>query len=311
MAAAVLHDLALVYARRGEIPRALEAFADTAGRLEQLASPGRTLVNLERDRAECLLLAGLTEEAAESSARAEALAAGYGSAVTEAEAALLLAAALLRTGATGEALEAAERARTAFQRAGRPGWTAYAQYVALRVRTADTSTPVSTGDRKQAHRVARRLTETGWTAEADQALVVLALLELRAGELRHTRRLLDHVPAARRRGAVADRVQAWYAEAELRAMSGDRAGARRAVRAGMRIVARRRRTRSERPSCRRRPRRTARTSPPSAPRSHWPPAVRPTSSPGPTTGGPGRWPAPRPGPTPTPPGLVRSVTSAP
>ena len=134
MAAAVLHDLALVYARRGEIPRALEAFADAAGRLEQLASPGRTLVNLERDRAECLLLAGLSEEAAESSARAEALAASYGSAVTEAEAALLLAAALLRTGATGEALAAAERARTAFQRAGRPGWTAYAQYVALRVR---------------------------------------------------------------------------------------------------------------------------------------------------------------------------------
>ena len=54
MAAAVLHDLALVYARRGEIPRALAAFADAAGRLEQLASPGRTLVNLERDRAECL-----------------------------------------------------------------------------------------------------------------------------------------------------------------------------------------------------------------------------------------------------------------
>ena len=236
LAAAVLHDLALVYARRGEIPRALEAFADAAGRLEQLASPGRTLVNLERDRAECLLLAGLAEEAAESSARAEALAASYGSAVTEAEAALLLAAALLRTGATGEALAAAERARTAFQRAGRPGWTAYAQYVALRVRTADTSTPVDAGDRRQAHRVARRLTETGWTAEADQALVVLALLELRAGELRRARRLLDHVPAARRRGAVADRVQAWYAEAELRAMAGDRAGARRAVRAGMRIV---------------------------------------------------------------------------
>ena len=65
---------------------------------------------------------------------------------------------------------------------------------------------------------------------------MLALLELRAGEVRRARRLLDHVPAARRRGAVADRVQAWYAEAELRAMAGDRAGARRAVRAGMRIV---------------------------------------------------------------------------
>ena len=236
MAAAVLHDLALVYARRGEIPRALEAFADAAGRLEQLASPGRTLVNLERDRAECLLLAGLSEEAAESSARAEALAASYGSAVTEAEAALLLAAALLRTGVTRDALAAAERARAAFRRAGRPGWTAYADYVALRVRSADTATPVDADDRRQARRVARRLTETGWTTEADQALVVLALLELRAGEVRRARRLLDHVPAARRRGAVADRVQAWYAEAELRAMAGDRAGARRAVRAGMRIV---------------------------------------------------------------------------
>ena len=187
MAAAVLHDLALVYARRGEIPRALEAFADAAGRLEQLASPGRTLVNLERDRAECLLLAGLSEEAAESSARAEALAASYGSAVTEAEAALLLAAALLRTGVTRDALAAAERARTAFRRAGRPGWTAYADYVALRVRSADTATPVDADDRRQARRVARRLTETGWTTEADQALVVLALLELRAGEVRRAR----------------------------------------------------------------------------------------------------------------------------
>ncbi len=236
MAAAVLHDLALVYARRGEIPRALEAFADAAARLEQLASPGRTLVNLERDRAECLLLAGLAEEAAESSARAETLAASYGSAVTEAEAALLLAAALLRTGATGDALAAAERARAAFRRAGRPGWTAYAQYVALRVRSADTATPVDEQDRRQARRVGRRLIETGWTTEADQALVVLALLELRAGEVARARRLLDQVPAARRRGAVADRVQAWYAEAQVRALAGDRAGARRAVRAGMRIV---------------------------------------------------------------------------
>jgi tetratricopeptide (TPR) repeat protein len=236
MAAAVLHDLALVYARRGEIPRALEAFADAAGRLDQLASPGRTLVNLERDRAECLLLAGLSEEAAESAARAEALAASYGSAVAEADAALLLAAALLRTEATGEALAAAERARTAFQRARRPGWTAYAQYVALRVRSADTTTPVDPEDRKRARVVVRRLTETGWTTEADQALVMLALLELRAGELRRARRLLDRVPSARRRGPVADRVQAWYAEAELRAVTGDRTGARRAVRTGMRIV---------------------------------------------------------------------------
>ena len=108
MAARVLHDLALVYARRGEIPRALEAFADAAGTAGAAASPGRTLVNLERDRAECLLLAGLSEEAAESSARAEVLAASYGSAVTEAEAALLLAAALLRTGVTRDALAAAE-----------------------------------------------------------------------------------------------------------------------------------------------------------------------------------------------------------
>ena len=236
MAAAVLHDLALVYARRGEIPRALDAFADAAGRLEQLASPGRTLVNLERDRAECLLLAGLAEEAAESSARAEALAASYGSAVTEAEAALLLAAALLRTGATSEALAAAERARTAFHRARRPGWTAYAEYVALRVRSADATTPVDTEVRRQARLVVRRLAATGWTTEADQALVVLALLELRSGEVRRARRLLDQVPAARRRGAVADRVQAWYAEAQVRAMAGDRVGARRAVRAGMRVV---------------------------------------------------------------------------
>ena len=157
--------------------------------------------------------------------------------MTEAEAALLLAAAHLRTGMTRDALAAAERARVAFRRAGRPGWTAYADYVALRVRSADTATPVDADDRRQARRVARRLTETGWTTEADQALVVLALLELRAGEVRRARGILDHVPAARRRGAVADRVQAWYAEAELRAMAGDRAGARRAVRAGMRIVA--------------------------------------------------------------------------
>jgi tetratricopeptide (TPR) repeat protein len=242
MAAAVLHDLALVYARRGEIPRALEAFADAAGRLEELASPGRTLVNLERDRAECLLLAGLCEEAAESSARAEALAASYGSAVTEAEAALLLAAALLRTGATSDALAAADRARSAFRRARRPGWTAYAHYVALRVRSADTTTPVDTEDRRRARAIVRRLTETGWTTEADQALVVLALLELRAGELGRARRLLDQVPAARRRGPV---------------------------------------------------------------------AARPTSSPGRTAGGRGRWPALRPGPAATRAASGRSGTSGP
>src|SRR5204862_6741541 len=76
----------------------------------------------------------------------------------------------------------------------------------------------------------------GWTTEADQALVALALLELRAGHVIRARALLDEVPAARRRGPVADRVQTWYAEAQTRALAADRAGARRAVRAGMRIV---------------------------------------------------------------------------
>jgi hypothetical protein len=236
MAAAVLHDLALVYARRGEIPRALSAFADAVGRLEQLASPGRTLINLERDRAECLLLAGLSAEAAESAGRAEQLAAGYGSAVAEAEAALLLATALLRTGATDDAGAAAERARAAFRRAGRPGWTAYAGYIGLRVRLADADSPVDAADRRRARRLTRQLGESGWTTEAEQALVALALLELRAGEVARARRLLDEVPAARRRGSVADRLEAWYAEAKARAATGDREAARRAVRSGMRIV---------------------------------------------------------------------------
>jgi tetratricopeptide (TPR) repeat protein len=89
------------------------------------------------------------------------------------------------------------------------------------------------GHLRAATRVAGQLAEAGWPAAALDARLYAARLAAgrpeAAAELRRVR-------AAARRGPAELRARAWHAEALLRELDGDRAGARRALRAGIRVL---------------------------------------------------------------------------
>ena len=261
MCGVIEHDLALLHARRGDIPRALRAFDDAVAILTGLgapesdtepdpdsgpesvpggAVPRRVRGNLERDRAECLLLAGLPGEAAIAAARAEELAVGIGNANTAAESALLLAHALRRAGDAVAAAGAAARAERGFRAAGRDGWQAYADFVAAESRWADPA-PVGAPPPVDAARVelpalAERLRACGREVEAEHVGVLAARVEWRAREPARARALLDAAAGARERGPLDLRIRAWHTLAEVELELGNAEQAERAIEQGMSVI---------------------------------------------------------------------------
>jgi tetratricopeptide (TPR) repeat protein len=245
MRCVVEHNLALVYARRGDFARALGAFAEAVAGLDALAAPARTLANLERDRAECLLLAGFAAEAAERAGRAEDLAVACGNVTTAAECALLVAYAHLRAGDGSAGAQAARRARDAFAVGGRAGWEVCADFVALE---AELEAEVSGGtdgtdpagrvppDRDARHVLAEDLRRFGRQPEALQVQVIGALLDLRRGRVDDAAAQLVAAGAARTWGPLDLRVRAWHADALVHLAAGRRAEARHAIERGMAVI---------------------------------------------------------------------------
>jgi tetratricopeptide (TPR) repeat protein len=238
--AAIAHNLALVQARSGRLLEALRTLDRASLMLGELGSPRRVVANLERDRAEMLLLVGLSEEASTAASTAEDLALQIGQLAAAAEAALLGAVALEVSGSGDGALRAAKRAMNYFRRSGRPGWVSYARFVSLRIelKHAD-SIGLTAAHRSRSRRIRKELENFGWSSEADQLLVFLAQRQVSSGEIVSARKILS----SRRLslvhdGLVGDRINAWLVEAQVRRAEGDLVGARRAVRSGMTLVER-------------------------------------------------------------------------
>ena len=237
LVAMAAHNTGFAYGRRGELPDALGAF-DRAERAYAVLENHRMTAVLASDRCEVLLAAGL---AAEARSAAEAAVCAFGRTGDHAyltEARLLLARSLMAAGAYRDAAEAASAAAKDFRSARRLPWAALARYVALQAEVLafqDQASPPADLLRR-ARRIAPDLESQGWPVEALHVRTFVGRMALALHRPAIARSELAQAEDARRRGTAGLRADAWHATALLRLAQGDRAGARRALSSGMRVV---------------------------------------------------------------------------
>lgn len=228
-------NLGFIHGRRGDVVAALDAFDRAEVAYERARYPGRSRGVLAADRCEVLLAAGLAEEARRDAETAVAELRGVDDVNDLGEARLLLARALLACERFDDAVDAAEQAREDFTAAGRPGWAARAEYLALQAR-AESSTDYPESDFDRAEHLIEDLAHNGWYTESIAARMSLADRSIRVGDIDRARRHLTHASTARRSGSADRRASAWLATAMLRRARGDLRGARRAITSGIRVV---------------------------------------------------------------------------
>ncbi|WP_239169284.1 CHAT domain-containing protein [Paractinoplanes deccanensis] len=218
--AQVEHNLGFAAARAGDLLAAIHWY-DRAD--EYLRVHGRAPLALI-GRCELFLHARLLPEALAAAKEAAAVARGGRMMLYEAQARLMHARVALAAGDLAAARAEAEAARRSFRRQRLPAWAALARYVAIRS---------GAGGLRAARAVAADLAAAGWPAPAlDARLHAAGLAAGRPGAAAE----LPEVLVATRRGPAEQRARAWHAAALLRDAEGDTAGARRALRAGIRVL---------------------------------------------------------------------------
>ncbi len=236
------HNLGFNEGRRGNVPAALEWFARARESYRAAGVGGGNAAVLEVDHAQLLLDVGLSEEALATAQRAADLLSDAGNEADRSEAVLLAAQAALAADQIETAGRLATEATASFSRQRRGAWRTLAEYVGLQARLAALMSRPDPGDvdsrnlAAAARRAAGALRRHGWQVEALHALTIEARAEIAAGNPRRAQRVLDTAGAARRRGTIDQRMRAWHATALLRMIEGNRQGARRAVRAGLRLL---------------------------------------------------------------------------
>jgi tetratricopeptide (TPR) repeat protein len=224
----IAEDLGFTEILRGDVPAAL-AHLDRAERIV-VAHHGQ-LAPVLQDRGALLLSVGLVSEAREVAGRAVLAFRREQRQLRVPEMRLLLAQAAFADGDLAGARREATEAGREFRRQQRAGWTELAQLTALRAR-------VATGDTKgigagRIESIVDALVRSGWPAATLEARLVAARL---LGDTTRAHAHLRLAGAHRRRGPAVLRARAWYAEALLRADTGDRRGAATATRTGLRIL---------------------------------------------------------------------------
>ncbi|WP_157970422.1 CHAT domain-containing protein [Nakamurella deserti] len=231
LAADAAWNLAVVATLAGDIPLALARFDDV--HTEHVAR-GTPNPQLRIDRAETLLVVGLTGEAvAEAAAAVDAVAAA-GPQVDLPHALLVLAQAHAAHGDHAAAAEAARRARRLFRRQHRHHWAALADLTALRA--AEPAAPPAAPLLRDALRTADRVRRIGWPLAEMDARLIAARAAARRGDTVVRREQLTRAAELRRLGTVDSRLRGWYARALLADELGDRRGFRVALRAGLRVL---------------------------------------------------------------------------
>jgi tetratricopeptide (TPR) repeat protein len=222
----IAENLGFAETLRGDVPAALAHF-DRAERI--LGQHHGQVAPVLQDRGDLLLSVGLVSEAREVAGRAVLAFRREQRQLKVPEMRLMLAQAAFLDGDLAGARQEATEAGREFRRQQRAGWTELAQLTALRARIAAGQTKgIRAG---QIESIVDALVRSGWPAATLEARLVAARL--------HTSRAHAHLRMAsahRRRGPAALRARAWYAEALLRADTGDRRGAATATRAGLRIL---------------------------------------------------------------------------
>ncbi len=225
-------NLGFAHGLAGDVPLALKLLEESERGWAAISGDTSSVL---LDRAEALLAVGLGTEAADCATQALVSLEGRGLAYDAAEARLLLARASLQAGRPAAALHAADLARLAFSRQGRPTWARLSRQVSVQARW-------DLGERgaaltRAARRAADECARAGWSVAAMESLFVAARAALEGGAHRLAARLLAEVAAARNRGPVEVRATAWHAEALLRLARSDVAAAQRALRRGLTVRA--------------------------------------------------------------------------
>ncbi len=232
------HNLGFALARRGDLPESLTAFARAEQAYAALHHHGPVVAVLEADRCEVLLLAGLAAEARAAAQKAVEAAALTGDAASLTECRLSLARSLLAGGAYREASREASAVAADFRRAGRLPWAAMADYAAIQaeILLIEEQMEPPPGLLTRCQGVARELESQGWLFEAVHVRTFVGRLALAAHQPALARSELARAGMARRRGPADLRAKAWHANALLLTAEGDRAGAKRAISHGLRVV---------------------------------------------------------------------------
>ena len=211
-AAATLHNLGWVVGRAGDVPGALDLL-DRAADLARAGDVPRA--DLEGDRCEILLGAGLHDEARTAAGRAVRELERARLPAPLAEARLRHAAALAAYGDTAAAVEQARAAERAFRRQGRDRFAALARFEAAR----------ASGSPAALRRAIAVLEAAGWHDEADDARIALAR---RVGTAK-----VDVRPGP----TLRERLRVREARALTAAAQGEVAVALREAREGLRLLA--------------------------------------------------------------------------
>ena len=231
-AALVRHNLAWVDALRGRVPEALARFDEAEQQFRKLGLyVGKVLL----DRAETLLSVSLVDEAKETAERALVAQRSGGMRADEAESRLLLARIAMRQGEPEKARGHARTAARMFRAQHREPWADLAEYETLRAVEMLGAGPAVL--RPQVEGVAERLTRAGLTVQAADAHLLAMRLAMESDDGDAADRALVAVRGARRRGPPQQRARAWHAEALHRLSKGRKAAARRALDAGLDVLA--------------------------------------------------------------------------
>ncbi len=235
LGAMAAHNLGFAEGRRGRLADALLALDRAEDRYRRQQNATRQLPVLHTDRAEVMLLAGLSDDA-----RIEAQAAVDGLLATNNvadlhEARLLLARACLATGDPAEAKRHAIAAARGLRATQRTQWAGLALYVGVQAQldAVDGRTRASSRLLERCARIAALLARSGWPVEARDLRCWAARLATAAGDVGRADTELREARSIRSRGAAAHRANYWVAVAQSKVAAGDGRGARTSLRRGL------------------------------------------------------------------------------
>ncbi|MGN6302079.1 MAG: CHAT domain-containing protein [Angustibacter sp.] len=233
--ARTLWNLGCLARERGDVVRALERFDTAEPVLNQHGAPaGQHLF----DRASLLLAAGVVEEARELAQAARSAFAEVGQAADLLECDALLARIALLQHDPQAAVELAGVVLDAARSQGRATWQLMGRLLELlALEELDPSDPAL---HRRASALVRALDDARWSEAATDARLAAARIAVHQRRLERARAQLDVVRHGVGRGPAAQQVRYWHAEAALRSAAGDDAGASRAVRSGLAVLARHR-----------------------------------------------------------------------
>lgn len=226
-----LHGRADGEHRMGRLREALDMFYEARRRYEELGVVPHEVV---RDIAVAQLAAGLTEEAAATADHLVLLLQQDRHAVVQRADGFIAAAIVhLATGNPDRAIDLARRAERTSRRGGHADAEQHARLVMLRARTASGS--ITIRHARDAAALAGELSDR-YSSERLDAHVLAGRMALATGLDELARTMFETAATHRGRGSALRRVTAWYAQAQLAKMRGDRATMLRACERGLDVL---------------------------------------------------------------------------